>query len=226
MLCKKVVAGLKNKESWGKGLSEIYEGLANDFHYTRPKDIMVFPDNHDMSRIFTQLDGDLVNTKMALSYYAVLPRISQMYYGTEILMDDFDKPGDHGLIRTDFPGGWEGDLVNAFTGEGLTDEQKDMQQYVRKLLNYRKGSKAIHSGKTRHFAPKDGVYVLVRFTDDETVVHILNKNMEPYTLDLSRYKEIGLEGKEFRNVINDSTMVWSDVLKLDTKGSYLLTTKK
>ena len=33
-----------------------------------------------------------------------------MYYGTEILMDDFAKPGDHGLIRTDFPGGWENDI--------------------------------------------------------------------------------------------------------------------
>ena len=46
----------------------MYEGLANDFVIQRPKDIMIFPDNHDMSRIFTQLDGDITKTKMALSY--------------------------------------------------------------------------------------------------------------------------------------------------------------
>ena len=48
-----VVQALNEEESWDKGLVKIYEGLANDFAYDNPKDIMVFPDNHDMSRIFT-----------------------------------------------------------------------------------------------------------------------------------------------------------------------------
>ncbi|MCL4161484.1 UNVERIFIED_CONTAM: hypothetical protein GTU68_050163, partial [Idotea baltica] len=109
-----IVQALNEQESWDTGLVKIYQGLANDFHYAKPKDIMIFPDNHDMSRIFTQLHGNIINTKMALSYLLTLPRIPQIYYGTEILMHDFDKPGDHGLIRTDFPGGWVGDKVNAF----------------------------------------------------------------------------------------------------------------
>jgi glycosidase len=52
----------------GNRLVKIYEGLANDFAYAHPKDIMAFPDNHDMSRIFTQLKGDVEKTKMALAY--------------------------------------------------------------------------------------------------------------------------------------------------------------
>ncbi len=71
---------------------------------------------------------------MAIGYMLTLPRIPQIYYGTEILMNDTAKPGDHGLIRTDFPGGWKGDTVNAFTGEGLTDDQKDMQYFMKKVL--------------------------------------------------------------------------------------------
>ncbi len=63
----------------------------------------------------------------------MLPRIPQIYYGTEILMDDSANPGDHGLIRTDFPGGWQNDAVNAFTGKGLTEDQKDMQSFLRKF---------------------------------------------------------------------------------------------
>ena len=101
-----IVEAFNQHESYNSGLTKIYEGLANDFHYASPKDIMIFPDNHDMSRIFTQLKGDIVNTKMAISYLLMLPRIPQLYYGTEILMNDFEKPGDLGLIRTDFPGGW------------------------------------------------------------------------------------------------------------------------
>src|SRR5690606_35061375 len=220
-----IVEALTESEQWDQGLVKIYEGLANDFHYASPKDIMVFPDNHDMSRIFTQLNENVSDTKTALSYLLVLPRIPQIYYGTEILINDTAKPGDHGLIRTDFPGGWEGDAVNAFTAEGLSADQKDMQSYLKKILNYRKYSKAIHEGKTLHFAPDNGVYVLVRMLNDETVVHIINKNETPIELDLTRYNEIGLDGKRVRNIITDEEFIWKDSLTLQNIGSLILTTK-
>lgn len=223
---QQIVSALNEKENWDSGLVKMYEGLANDFYYTTPKDLMVFPDNHDMSRIFTQLQQNEVNTKMALSYLLTLPRIPQLYYGTEIFMNDTAKPGDHGLIRTDFPGGWEGDTVNAFTGKGLTEAQTDMQLFVKKLLNYRKTSKAIHEGKTIHFAPNNGVYVLFRMQGDEVVVNIINKNENPVTLNLNRFEEIGLKGKELTNIITNETVVWHDTLVLNHKGSYVLTTKK
>ena len=187
---------------------------------------MVFPDNHDMSRIYTQLNGDLENTKMALSFYLMMPRIPQIYYGTEILMDDFEKPGDHGLIRTDFPGGWKDDAVNAFTGEGLKTDQKKMQSFLKKLLNYRKESKAIHEGKTVHFAPFMGAYFLFRILNDEVVVNIINKNEKPITIDLKRYSEIGLQGKTLKNIITGKEFTWGGAMKLSKKGSIILTTKK
>ncbi len=220
-----IVQGLKEQESWGNGLVKIYDGLANDFAYYSSKDILIFPDNHDMSRIFTQMGEDVTNTKMALSYILTMPRIPELYYGTEILMNDTAKPGDHGLIRTDFPGGWQGDTVNAFNGVGLTDAQKDMQSYLKKLLNYRKNSKAIHEGKTLHFAPEHGIYVVFRILEDETVVHILNKNDNPVELDLSRFEEAGLNGKTVRNIISGEEMVWGQTLKFNQKGSYLFTAK-
>ncbi|MFS4483842.1 glycoside hydrolase family 13 protein [Hyunsoonleella sp. 2307UL5-6] len=220
-----IVEALNEDEQWDKGLLKMYQGLANDFYYASPKDIMVFPDNHDMSRIFTQLQGDIANTKMALSYILMMPRIPQLYYGTEILMNDFNNPGDHGLVRTDFPGGWEGDKINAFTGEGLSDDQKDMQSFLKKILNYRKTSKAIHKGKTIHFAPKNGIYVLFRIIEDETVVHIINKNHKPVDLDLSRFDEINLKEKPLKNIISEDEIRWRSPLKINNKGSILLTTK-
>ncbi|AEH00520.1 glycoside hydrolase family 13 protein [Lacinutrix sp. 5H-3-7-4] len=222
---KNTVDALNEAEKWDTGLVKIYEGLANDFAYASPKDIMVFPDNHDMSRIFTQLKGDVPNTKMALSYLLSLPRIPQLYYGTEILMNDFAKPGDHGLIRTDFPGGWQDDTVNAFSGEGLTDAQKDMQLFLKKVLNYRKSSDAIHHGKTIHFAPFMGTYFLFRVIEGETVVLIINKNEKPITIDLNRYSEIGLDGKPLNNIITGEVVGWNNELTLKERGVLLLTTK-
>jgi hypothetical protein len=140
-------------------------------------------------------------------------------------MNDFENPGDHGLIRTDFPGGWEGDTINAFSGKGLTDDQKDMQLFLKKILNYRKNSKAIHDGKTVHFAPENGLYVLFRVFEDETVVHIMNKNEKPIKLDLARFKEVGLDGKPLNNIITGEVIGWGKILKINEKGSLVLTTK-
>lgn len=222
---KTIIDGINEIESWDKGLVKLYEGLANDFHYATPKDIMAFLDNHDKSRIYTEVKEDATKAKMALSYLFVLPRIPQMYYGTEILMDDTANPGDHGLIRTDFPGGWKDDKINAFTGQGLTAQQKEMQSFITKLLNYRKNSKAIHEGKTTHFAPFMGTYFLFRSLEDETIVHIINKNDEPITIDLKRYTEVGLDGKKLKNIISGEEMIWNDAIELKEKGSIILTTK-
>ena len=223
---KAIIEGINEKESWNKGLVKLYEGLANDFHYATPKDIMIFLDNHDEGRMFTALNEDIIKAKMALSYMLVLPRIPQLYYGTEILMDDSANHGDHGLIRTDFPGGWDGDTVNAFTGKGLSSNKKEMQSFLKSLLNYRKNSIAIQEGKTTHFAPFMGTYFLFRTTKDETLVHIINKNDEPIQIDLKRYAEVGLNGKNLKNIITGEEFIWNDYIELKQKGSLILTTKK
>ncbi|MCL5245958.1 glycoside hydrolase family 13 protein [Cellulophaga sp. 20_2_10] len=222
---KNIIDALNEEETWGTGLIKAYEGLANDFAYESPKDIMVFLDNHDMDRVFTQLSENIVNTKMAVAYMSMLPRIPQFYYGTEILMQNTAKPGDHGLIRTDFPGGWNSDTTNAFTGAGLTANQKEMQEYMRTLLNFRKNSETIHNGKTMHFAPENGVYVLFRILNDNVVTIILNKNKEAYQLDLSRFQEIGLKGKTVTNINTKESFVWKDSLLLQNEGATILTTK-
>ena len=93
------------------------------------------------------------------------------------------------------------------------------------MLNYRKSSEAIHSGETKHFSPFKGTYFLYRTKGDEKVVHIINKNNEPIVIDLKYHEEMGLKGKSLKNVITDEIMVWGDSIKLDKKGSIILTTK-
>ena len=222
---KAIVDGLNEEESWDTGLVKMYEGLANDFAYAKPNDIMAFLDNHDKDRIFTEFNEDIILTKMALSYLLMLPRIPQIYYGTEILLENSKKPGDHGLIRSEFPGGWKGDKVNGFTGKGLTKDQNEIQYFLQKTLNYRKSSEAIHNGKTIHFSPIDGIYVLFRTIKDEVVVLIINKNKSPINLDLNRFKEIGIDGKKLKNIVSGEELIWEKQMNLNLKGAILLTTK-
>ena len=220
-----IVDALNEDESWDNGLVKIYEGLANDFAYNSPKDIMIFADNHDKSRIYTQLNEDVEKTKMAMGLLLTLPRIPQVYYGTEILMNDTEKPGDHGLIRTDFPGGWLGDEVDVFKNEALTETQMDFKDFLKTILNYRKNSTAIHDGKTIHFAPFEGLYVLFRQHENETLMLVLNKNETSKTVDLNRFKELDLNGKEFINLHTDNSFIWSEELQLK-HGISIFTTKK
>jgi len=182
-----VIRALKDPES--KGLQLMYDALSNDFQFPHPEKLVVFPDNHDMSRFYTQLGENFDLFKMGIVYYATTRGIPQFYYGTEILMSN-QGPKDDGLIRLDFPGGWTGDQINAFTGIGLTTQQKQAQEFIGKVLNWRKTSEAVHSGNLKHFAPNDGIYVYFRTNEKETVMVVLNKNKEEKTIATDRFNEV------------------------------------
>ena len=219
---KAIQEGILEEEAWNTGLIKIYENLANDFYYSNPESLLIFNDNHDMSRIHTQMNKDITKTKMAIGLMLVLPRIPQLLYGTEILMEDSSNPGDHGLIRSDFPGGWDNDKINAFSKQNLTDDQIEMQEYLKVLLNFRKKSKAIHIGNTIHFAPKNGVYLLQRRYNDEIVIFIINKNKNDVRLSNDRFSELNLNNIVFSDIHSGKKFSFSKTLKLKSNSSYIL----
>lgn len=196
-----VSTALRSEESWGSGWITLYEALANDILYADPENLVVFPDNHDMSRLLVQLGGNVDLLKLSIAYFLTTRGIPQIYYGTEVLMS---HPGDqHGDIRADFPGGWTGDRENAFSGEGLTDARRQMQQYIGKIANWRKTSKAVHSGKLIHFVPENGVYVYFRILGNETVMVVLSKNKTETVMPTTRFAEVMADFRSGKEIISD-----------------------
>lgn len=165
-----------------------------------------------MSRIYTQLGEDDDLFRMALAYVLTMRGIPQIYYGTEILMSN---PGveDHGVIRSDFPGGWKGDRKNAFTGEGLSEREAQAQAFVKNLLNWRRDKTVIHTGQLTHFVPEEGTYVYFRHDADDSVMVVLNKNAEETELELSRFSE---RLKGFQSALD---VINGERLKLDSSMS-------
>lgn len=180
---------MNNEENFDNGMVELYEALSNDFLYPDAGNLVVMPDNHDMSRFFTQVGEDVNKLKLGVAYFLTTRGIPQLYYGTEVLMSNSGSD-DHGVIRSDYPGGWQGDKVNAFTGEGLSDAQRDMQNYIRTIQQWRKSKAVIHHGRLVHFVPENGVYVYFRTDEKETVMVILNKNKEQKELNTNRFGEV------------------------------------
>lgn len=215
---------LNAEETGSSGLIKLYEMIANDFVYADPMKLMLFPDNHDMSRIYSLLHENLDLLKSSLLFTATTRGIPQYYYGTEVLTKSPLVRND-GLLRADFPGGWAGDEVNGFTGKGLNSAQRDTQEYLRKLLNWRKSSIAIHEGKLIHYIPENGHYVYFRVHDRERVMVVINKNKQPTTLNLDRFQRAFGGLSRAHNVITGETIALSRPLLLDPMESQVFLIK-
>ena len=223
-LQKAAAEGLKNEETWGTGLIQIYESLANDFLYSDANNLTIFPDNHDMSRFYVQVGEDVDLLKMGVAFFLTTRGIPQIYYGTEILMrHDGDQHGD---IRADFPGGWEGDAVNALTGEGLSAEAKDMQNYLSTIQNWRKKATVVHKGKLTHFVPEDGTYVYFRYDDNNCVMVVLNKNKNLKTLDTNRFNEVISGYTKGLDIISGKQLDEIEKIKVPARSAMIIELKK
>ncbi|MCK4568981.1 MAG: glycoside hydrolase family 13 protein [Bacteroidales bacterium] len=177
------------RETWTEGMARLYYVLAQDFLYDNPYTNVIFPDNHDLSRYYTLMGEDMNKYKMGLAFFYTTRGIPMVYYGTEVLMEGEEHKG-HGYIRRDFPGGWDEDEVNAFTGDGLSADQLEAQQYVKLLQNWRKQATVLHDGKLVHFIPEGGIYVYFRLNDTETLMVVLNNNDKPVKMPaLDRFDE-------------------------------------
>ncbi|MFZ6845788.1 glycoside hydrolase family 13 protein [Undibacterium sp. RuTC16W] len=206
-------AGLMGEESTAEGLMKMYLAVANDFVYPDASNLVIFEGNHDTSRLFSALNNSLPHYKIALAYLATMRGIPQFFYGTEMLMQS-PKKRDDGKVRSDFPGGWAGDKVSAFTGLGLSKAQKEAQDFMRQLLNWRKTSTAIHQGKLLHYLPENGCYVYFRYTGTQKVMVILNKNNTETHLATSRFFEMLSPTAKGRNVLTGQEIDLKKLLHL------------
>lgn len=186
------------------GVNQLYQTLSNDFLYHDPMANIVFLDNHDMSRFFSVVGEHVKKQKIALQWLFTTRGIPQLYYGTEVIMKGISNPD--GWVRLDFPGGWEGDRKNAFTGEGLNNDEKEIQALTRKLGNYRKNSSALTTGKLMHFVPEGGVYIYFRYDAKQTVMCIMNTSAEERTIAFDRYAERLKGSTSAKNIVTENTV--------------------
>ena len=212
---------LLRAESWDGSWTPLYEALANDFLYPAPNDLVVFAENHDTARLLAHVDGDLGLWKLGIAYVATTRGVPQFYYGSEVGLRG-PRERDDGKLRADMPGGWPGDAANAFTGEGLSAEQRDAQAFVRTLFNWRKRTPVLHAGKLTHYAPQDGVYVYFRHDGKNTVMVALNRNAQATALDLARFARFVKPGDRGHDVLSDKPVTLQESLRIEGKGATII----
>ena len=206
---------------WEQDWTPLYEALANDFVYPDPDALVVFAENHDTSRLLAHVDGDLDLWKTGMAWLATVRGTPQFYYGSEVLLRG-PKERNDGLLRADMPGGWANDKANAFTGAALSAKQRDAQDYIRTLFNWRKRSPVLHAGKLTHYAPDDGIYVYFRHDGKHTVMVALNRNAEAKPLALDRFARFLADTAGARDALTGKPVRLGKTLQVPAKAAVLL----
>ena len=205
---------IQSEERWDTGIRNIYRVLSNDFQYGDPYNLVVFAGNHDMIRIYSELNENMDLYKMAMTFISTVRGIPQIYYGTEIAMTSTE---DHGQLRKDFPGGWPNDRVNAFIDMGLKSNQLEAKRFLKKLLNWRKNNAAIIKGNMIHYPVRDGVYVYFREYKNDLVMVAMNNNEKKMRIDPKRFYEVIKDRKSGKNIFNDKIYKLSKKVTIPAK---------
>ncbi len=88
---------LHQDEGWTTGTASLYYVLVQDFLYKNPNNLVIFADNHDVTRAYTQFGESMDKFKMGMAFILTMRGIPQIYYGTELAMAGEER--DHGLLR-------------------------------------------------------------------------------------------------------------------------------
>lgn len=202
---------------------EIYSHFALDFAYKNPRNLLAFIDNHDVKRWLHKHSS--IELKQAVGLLLTMPRIPQIYYGTEILLAGDGKGDTDGNMRQDYS--WN---------ETLNAEQQKFKAYISKLLKWRINNKAVTEGEMMHFVPIDGkVYVYFRYLKDnkgnigksKVVMVVANFSEEETKLKLSRFKEILSVYEKWKDVVDDREVSLNPMTSITIKanGIMILETK-
>ena len=208
---------------WDRGLARIYDYISQDAVYANPDNLLTFLDNHDTPRFARRVEqaNHPHRYRQALTLLLTLRGIPQVYYGDELAMAA-DKDRGDGALRQNFPGGFPGDTVNAFTHHRLTPLMQQTFDFTRKLLRWRRGNEVIAKGQLKHYAVKNGTYVYSRYYKGRRVTVIINGTDKPVCLPLARYAEV-LPAAQAYDVISGRTIqLDTDSLQLGVRDVLVL----
>lgn len=186
-------------EAFEKGDARvIYNHFALDFAYSEPHNLLAFIDNHDICRWLSK-QPSIDKLKQAIGLLLTVPRIPQVYYGTEILLKGDGKGNSDGNMRQDYP--WD---------TALNPIQRDFKSFLCKILKWRTECKCISEGTMIHFVPlDDNVYVYFRIIRKATpevhpmVMIMINFSDIEAVVEMSRFKEILSDCKSVYDVVAD-----------------------
>ena len=170
----------KNDNSWGAGLTKVYDAVSMDYLYADVNKLFTFLGNHDMARFADIVkDRDLRRVRLGYVLLATMRGIPQVFYGDEYAMTAPEDPNSHSHLRMPLP-----------LGDQVTKEQQEMYDFQSALFQWRKNEPVLHTGRTMHFLSRNNTYGFFRYNENEAVFVFANAAEEARTIPTANYKEI------------------------------------
>ena len=139
----------------GQPMTRLTRVLEADELYPHPERLVPFLGNHDESR-FAQTVTDPALQRVAYTFLLTMRGTPQIYSGDELAMPGGDDPEN----RRDFPGGFPGDRLTAFSASGRTAAQAMLFTWIADLAKLRQTYTALSCGAQQ-----------VLFVDQDTLVY-------------------------------------------------------
>lgn len=145
--------------------------LKYDALYPDPLRLTTLANNHDTPRFMSLEGATLEGAMMHVAFALSVRGIPQLYYGEEIAMEGHEDPDN----RRDFPGGFPGDLRNAFEASGRTTNEQRMYEWTRSWIRLRRDQPALMHGSLVDLFYDDQAYAFARQYKGQTVVVVFNR---------------------------------------------------
>ncbi|MFM7710400.1 MAG: alpha-amylase family glycosyl hydrolase, partial [Ferruginibacter sp.] len=210
-----ITAAMNEDFGWTNGVNKLYTTLAQDFVYKNPMRNVIFLDNHDIARFYSIINENMDKYLSSICWLMTCRGIPQFYYTSEFATTGTTYPND-GYVRLDFPGGWKYDSINKFSAAGRSEKDVRIFNTVRTLAQFRKNAPAITRGRFMQYLPEDGLYVYFRYTNEQTVMVIMNTSKTDKKIDFKQYTERTNGFNTYTNVLTGEKKPLSEM----TLGSY------
>jgi glycosidase len=195
---------LRDVLAHGKPMTELSDILRQDALYPHPERLVTFIGNHDTTRFFTDSANSIPRLKLALGLITTLRGMPQIYSGDEIGMSGSEDPDN----RHNFPGGFAGDVHDAFNIAGRTAQEQQVFAWTSDLLALRSAHRALQTGLEQNLFSDDDGFAFIRATSEsgcskdsseDRILIVVNKANHAKSIDLP-LEETALAGcTQFRS---------------------------
>ena len=157
----------------GKDIRELPRILASDPLYPNASVLVPFMANHDVKRFMNEPGATIEGLKMAQTFLMTVRGTPQLYYGDEIALPGGDDPDN----RRDFPGGFPGDAIDAFTNRNV--QQNSAFQNQKLLSHLRTQIEPLRHGSLVELFAKEHQYAFARTSRSDFAIVAFNNDSRP-----------------------------------------------
>lgn len=154
-----------------RGYLQLRDVYQLDYVYPAPTRLFTILDNHDTPRFATAIGSTGAACRNGLAVNLLLRGIPQIYSGGELAMEGGGDPDN----RRDFPGGFSGDPVNAFTGEGLSADARACLDWTRRMLALRREHPALQSGTFIEVLAEPDILLVTKQAGTEEILLLFHR---------------------------------------------------